>query len=98
MLEVGPDDEYLRHVLRVHGADILQVQPDFVRDPSDDDQARSSSRRATRPSGSCCSAPTATRREVLLDYVTPRYRDFSPGEFVWRASGLLARAAASAAW
>ena len=26
---------------------------------------------------------------VLLDYVTPRYRDFSPGEFVWRRSGLL---------
>ena len=21
---------------------------------------------------------------MLLDYVTPRYRDFSPGEFVWR--------------
>ena len=21
---------------------------------------------------------------VKLDYVTPRYRDFSPGEFVWR--------------
>ena len=28
--------------------------------------------------------------KVLLDYVTPRYRDFSPGEFVWRRSGLLA--------
>jgi len=28
--------------------------------------------------------------EVLLDYVTPRFRDFSPGEFVWRKSGLLA--------
>ncbi|WP_246210115.1 hypothetical protein [Nocardioides piscis] len=28
--------------------------------------------------------------QVLLDYVTPRFRDFSPGEFVWRQSGLLA--------
>ncbi len=26
---------------------------------------------------------------VALDYVTPRYRDFSPGEFVWRRSGVL---------
>ena len=26
---------------------------------------------------------------VQLDYVTPRYRDFSPGEFVWRRSGVL---------
>ena len=27
---------------------------------------------------------------VLLDYVTPRFRDFSPGEFVWRRSSMLA--------
>ena len=26
---------------------------------------------------------------IALDYVTPRYRDFSPGEFVWRRSGVL---------
>jgi hypothetical protein len=26
---------------------------------------------------------------VQLDYVTPRFRDFSPGEFVWRRSGVL---------
>ena len=30
-----------------------------------------------------------TTAQVLLDYVTPRYRDFSPGEFVWRRSGVL---------
>ena len=26
---------------------------------------------------------------VELDYVTKRFRDFSPGEFVWRESGML---------
>ena len=26
---------------------------------------------------------------VELDYVTKRFRDFSPGEFVWRESGVL---------
>ena len=26
---------------------------------------------------------------IDLDYVTPRFRDFTPGEFVWRESGLL---------
>lgn len=26
--------------------------------------------------------------QVDLDYVTPRFRDFSPGEFVYRRSGL----------
>ncbi len=34
VLEVGPDDEYLRHVMRVHGADILKFQPDLVWDGS----------------------------------------------------------------
>ena len=34
VVEVGPADEYLRHVLRVHGTDILRFQPDFVWDPS----------------------------------------------------------------
>jgi len=28
--------------------------------------------------------------QVELDYVTERYRDFTPGEFVWRSSGLFA--------
>jgi len=26
--------------------------------------------------------------QVELDYVTPRFRDFSPGQFVFRSSGL----------
>lgn len=32
VLEVGPQDEYLRHLLRVHGADILERHPGFVWD------------------------------------------------------------------
>lgn len=27
--------------------------------------------------------------QIELDYVTPRFRDLSPGEFLWRRSGLL---------
>jgi hypothetical protein len=26
---------------------------------------------------------------VGLDHVTPKYRDFTPGEFVWRRSDML---------
>ena len=26
--------------------------------------------------------------EIALDYVSPRFRDFTPGEFVYRRSGL----------
>ena len=32
VLEVGPNDEYLRYVLRVHGKDILEHQPGLVWD------------------------------------------------------------------
>src|SRR4051812_27979612 len=32
VLEVGGQDEYLRHVLRVHEADILAFQPDLIFD------------------------------------------------------------------
>src|SRR5580765_7196447 len=32
VLEVGGDDEYLRHVLRVHESDVLAFQPDLVWD------------------------------------------------------------------
>ena len=35
---------------------------------------------------------------VLLDYVTARFRDFSPGEFVWRRSGLLRDRGLHAGW
>ena len=35
---------------------------------------------------------------VELDYVTRRYRDFSPGEFVWRQSGVLRDLGHRAAW
>ena len=38
--------------------------------------------------GRCCSRDGDVAH-IELDYVTPKYRDFSPGEFVWRRSGVL---------
>ena len=89
VLEVGPADEYLRHVLRIHGADILRFQPDFVWDPA---AARGHAfvvLRGDETVGVVLLTADGTVARVQLDYVTPRYRDFSPGEFVWRRSGLL---------
>lgn len=91
VLEVAPSDEYLRHVLRVHEADILTYQPDLVFDPAGEGNLAFLVQRADETVGVVLvhddGAGTA---EVLLDYVTPRFRDFSPGEFVWRRSGALA--------
>ncbi len=90
VLEVGPNDEYLRHVLRVHGADILKHQPDLVWDGADEGRSAYLVQRGDETVGVVLIRDTGDgTAQIELDYVTPRFRDFSPGEFVWRRSGLL---------
>ena len=90
VLEVGPEDEYLRHVLRVHGADILQFQPDFIWDGAAPGRLAFLVQRGDETVGVVLVRDDGDGvARVLLDYVTPRFRDFSPGEFVWRRSAVL---------
>jgi hypothetical protein len=90
VIEVGPADEYLRHVLRIHLADMIKHQPDLIWD------AHAPSRRAYIVLRGDETVGVVLAREeadgvlqIELDWVTPRYRDFAPGEFVWRRSVLL---------
>lgn len=86
-LEVGPDDEYLRHVLRVHQADILRHQPDLVWDGAEPGRAAFLVQRGDETVGVVLVRDDGDGvARVELDYVTRRYRDFTPGEFVWRHS------------
>ncbi|WP_110181651.1 hypothetical protein [Nocardioides solisilvae] len=89
VLEVRPNDEYLRHVLRVHEADILQFQPDFVWDPHREDHRAFLVQLLDETVGVVLLRLQDDEAYVVLDYVTPRFRDFSPGEFVWRHSQFL---------
>lgn len=90
VLEVGPNDEYLRHVLRVHSADILAHQPDLVWDGADAGRSAYLVQRGDETVGVVLVRDAGDgTAQIELDYVTPRFRDFSPGEFVWRRSGLL---------
>jgi hypothetical protein len=90
VLEVGPDDEYLRHVMRVHGADILKFQPDLVWDGNAPGRSAFLVERGDETVGVVLLRDDGDGvARVQLDYVTPRFRDFSPGEFVWRRSNLL---------
>jgi hypothetical protein len=89
VLEVGPYDDYLRHVLRVHGEDILSHQPDFVWDPDPDTDHAFIVMKGDETVGVVLVTREGDIARIRLDYVTPRYRDFTPGEFVWRRSGLL---------
>ena len=73
----------------MHEADILRFQPDLVWDPGDEDNRGFLVQRGDETVGVVLLRAVGETAHVLLDYVTPRYRDFSPGEFVWRSSGLL---------
>lgn len=102
VVEVAPDDAYLRHVLAVHSADIARFAPAFVPSPAgahDRDRrdqevpARSAFLvvRGDEAVGVVVVAATqAGEGRVELDWVTPRFRDFTPGEFVYRDSGVFA--------
>lgn len=89
VLEVGPQDDYLRHVLRVHAEDILKFQPDLVWDGAAEGAAAFLVLRGDETVGVVLVREHDRVGQVVLDYVTPRFRDFSPGKFVWRQSRAL---------
>jgi len=102
VVEVGVADAYLRHVLGVHAQDVATTHPRFslagISEPSAGPASEGGAQRSAflvlrgdetvgmvlvRDAGSGVG-------EVELDYVTERFRDFTPGEFVYRKSGVFA--------
>ena len=89
VIEVLPGDGFLRHVLRVHATDIASFNPGFAHDPDATDRGAFLVQKGDETVGVVLLRFGDGVAHVELDYVTPRYRDFSPGEFVWRRSRLL---------
>jgi hypothetical protein len=90
VLEVAPTDEYLRHVVRVHGGDISKFQPGFVWDGAEPGHRSYLVLHGDETVGVVLLRDEGNgTAQIVLDYVTRRFRDFSPGEFVWRRSKLL---------
>ena len=84
VLEVNPTDAYLRYVLTSHLKDITSFNPDYS-------PARSSYaflvQLGDRTVGVVLAHDAGDgRAQIDLDYVLPKYRDFTPGEFVFRRS------------
>ena len=90
VIEVSPQDNYLRHVLQVHDKDIRSFFPDAQLDPAvAPDRSYFLVLRGDETAGVVVVRDTGDGvAQVELDYVTPRFRDFTPGEFVYRRSGL----------
>jgi hypothetical protein len=89
VLEVGAGDAYLQHVLQVHGEDIRRFFPAFSGTAPAEGRSAFLVERGDETVGVVlvCDAGGGVAR-VELDYVTPRFRDFTPGEFVYRRSGM----------
>ena len=89
VVEVGTDDEFLAHVLRVHAVDIARFNPGFRPDDGGPDRLAFLVLRADELVGVVLVRPAGPGvAQVELDYVTQRFRDFTPGEFVYRRSQL----------
>ncbi|WP_062381037.1 hypothetical protein [Demequina pelophila] len=95
VLELDPADPYLQHLLTVHAKDIAKCEPRFAADAM-----AGSGRRRTYlvVRGDEAVGVVAVRDQgdgvgrLELDWVKPRFRDFTPGEFVHRESGILTKA------
>jgi hypothetical protein len=90
VVELAPDDAYLQHVLAVHAADVaLYADPDPA--PRDAQRLAFLVVRRDETVGAVIVADAGDGvGQVELDWVTPRFRDFTPGEFVYRQSGVFA--------
>lgn len=95
VVPVGAGDHYLRHVLGIHADDIARYYPSFVL-PRAGTAAEPARWAYLVLRGDETVGVVVVRDagagvgEVELDYVTPRFRDFTPGEFVYRRSGVFA--------
>jgi len=91
-LVVSPDNAYLQHVLDAHSEDIQAHQPGFEPDPkvSPGDRTTLLVVRGDEAVGVVAVRDLGDGTgEVELDWVKPRFRNFTPGQFVYRDSGAL---------
>jgi hypothetical protein len=106
VVEVGVGDEFLAHVLRVHAADISRFNPGFTPPAGETPAGGTPAGEAPGHEAGRCAFLVLNGDEVVgvvlvrdagdgvarveLDYVTRRFRDFTPGQFVYRRSDLFA--------
>lgn len=88
VVQVTRDDAYLRHLLQRHRRDIARFNPLF--DVSTDTDEAYLIAQGDELVGVVLADIDDGVARVRLDYVTPRFRDLSPGEFVFGPQGAFA--------
>ncbi len=89
VVEVLPEDGYLAHVLAHRRDDIVRFNPGFAWDGARPGALAFLVLRDDETVGVVLAHDAGDGvAEIVLDYVSPRFRDFTPGEFVFRRSGL----------
>ncbi|HEY4570850.1 MAG TPA: hypothetical protein VIH10_15355 [Kribbella sp.] len=84
VLQVSESDAYLGYVLERHRTDISRFNPGFTADTS---PYAFLVQHGDRTVGVVLAHDAGGgRAQIDLDYVLPKYRDFTPGEFVYRRS------------
>lgn len=86
VVAADPADEVVAHVIAQHGAEIRSFHPGF-RSPTDSSVAFLVLR-ADEILGLVLARVEDGTAILDVDYVTPTYRDFTPGEFVFSRSGI----------
>ncbi len=88
VLPVREDDSYLQHFLGVYRSDIARYFPEFA-GAAGEGRSTYLVQHGDETAGVIVVRDAGGgTAQVELDYVTPRFRDFAPGEFVFRRSGL----------
>jgi hypothetical protein len=89
VVEVGTGDQFMAHILRLHAADIARFNPDFRwSDGGADSRSAFLVVHGDEVVGVVLVRADGDTARVELDYVTQRFRDLTPGEFVYRRSRL----------
>jgi hypothetical protein len=91
VVEVEPDGELLLRMLDRHRDDVLRFNPGVDLTGPEGERMAFLVLAGDGIAGAVVIRDAGSGvAQVVLDYVTPKYRDFTPGEFVFRRSGVFA--------
>ena len=91
MVPIGHDEPYLERFLDAHAKDVHKWYPKYLRDVPGVDREAFLVLHEDETIGAVIVEPHGDGADLLVDFVTPRFRDFTPGRFIYGEGGLAER-------